>query len=51
MSAITDRTRARMVRQAPASAACRWLESCEQIAATNLRSTFILWRMWFRSTS
>lgn len=51
MSAITDLTRARMVRQAPASAACRWLEACEQIAATNLRATFILCRMWFRSTT
>lgn len=51
MSAVTELAKYRMIRQAPASMACRWLESCEQIAATNMRATFLLWRLWFRSLS
>jgi len=51
MSAVTDLTKYRMLRQAPASMACRWLESCEQIMTTNTRAYFLLWRLWFRSAT
>lgn len=52
MSAVTDLTKYRMLRQKPATDLMRWHEAVEQIALSNLRTMCAmqrsLWRLFLR---